>query len=180
MNDHDVLIDIGTTIGQTPRLLQERISSKLCTILRSKATTEVFIRLCRVKADTHYVLTKEFNIPPRTAYNALERLRELDVIAEARPMGLGRKGARASVFALKEHARGDAISEAVERYRFARTPAYAEVKRLTQLRARDLISEAQIFLICIILGFHSKEFLDVVFLVSLDSVLWFAAHPESY
>ena len=136
---NEVLQRLGTIISQSPITLQNRITEKLCTLLRSGATAQVYIRLCREKADTPYVLTQELDIPSRTIYNALTRLKQMNLVAESHPIrGAMRPGAKASVFALTGYEAED-IKGAVERDRLARSPSYAEVKRIAQLLLDDYL-----------------------------------------
>ena len=130
---NEVLKRLGTIISQSPSTLQERITERLCHLLKSEATAKVFIRLCREKADTPFVLTRELHIPPRTVYNALTRLKNMDLVVESQPFRGGvRPGAKAAVFALTGYVPQNILG-AVARDRIARSPAYAEVKRISQL-----------------------------------------------
>lgn len=136
---NEVLQRIGTIISQSPTTLQKRITERLCNLLRSGAAAQIFIRLCREKADTPFLLTRELDIPPRTVYNALTRLRQMGLIVESRPLrGVVRPGAKAGVFALTGYEAENLIG-AVERDRHARTPSYTEVKRITQLLLDDYL-----------------------------------------
>ena len=136
---NEVLQRIGAIISQSPSTLQKRITERLCNLLRSEAAAQVFIRLCREKADTPYVLTRELDIPPRTVYNALKHLRNMGLIVESQPFRGGvRPGAKAGVFALTGY-EGEDLIGAVNRDRRARTPAYAEVKRIAQLLLDDYL-----------------------------------------
>ena len=136
---NEVLQRIGTIISQSPTTLQKRVTERLCNLLRSEAAAQVFIRLCREKADTPYVLTRELDIPPRTVYNALKRLRNMDLIVESQPLrGTVRPGAKAGVFALTGYDPTDLLG-AVKRDLITRTPAYAEVKRIAQLLLDDYL-----------------------------------------
>ena len=132
-----IVIRVCTTISQTPAILTQELVQRLGTILNSKPTTDVFLRLCKVKADTRYVLSKELSLPRRSTYTALENLRGMGLLVEARPtIGIGKPGRKPTIFALPTY-RSDDIAEAVERYRYARTSAYEEVKRITQLLLDD-------------------------------------------
>ena len=136
---NEVLQRIGAIISQSPSTLQKRVTERLCNLLRSEAAAQVFIRLCREKADTPYVLTRELDIPPRTVYNALKRLRNMGLIVESQPFRGGvRSGAKAGVFALTGYDPADLL-EAVKRDWISRTPAYTEVKRITQLLLDDYL-----------------------------------------
>jgi len=136
---NEVLQSLGTIISQSPSTLQKKITKRLCKLLRSEAAAQVFIRLCREKADTPYVLTRELGIPPRTVYNALKRLRQMGLVVESQPLrGSLRPGAKAGVFALKGYEPED-LRGAVTRDRLARSPTYAEVKRLAQLLLDDYL-----------------------------------------
>ncbi|MBC8223021.1 hypothetical protein H8E65_00405 [Candidatus Bathyarchaeota archaeon] len=136
---NEVLQRIGAIISQSPSTLQKRITERLCNLLRSEAAAQVFIRLCREKADTPYVLTRELDIPSRTIYNALTRLRTMGLVVETQPFRGGvRPGAKAGVFALTGYDPADLL-EAVARDRVLRAPSYAEVKRIAQLLLDDYL-----------------------------------------
>ena len=136
---NEVLQRIGAIISQSPTPLQKRVTESLCTLLRSGAAAQIFIRLCSEKADTPYLLARELDIPPRTVYNALTRLRQMGLIVESQPLrGSVRPGAKAGVFALTGY-QAENLLEAVQRDRHARTPAYTEVKRITQLLLDDYL-----------------------------------------
>ena len=136
---NEVLQRLGIIISQSPSTLQNRITERLCNLLRSEAAAQVFIRLCREKADTPYVLTRELHMPSRTVYNALKRLRNMGLLVESQPFRGGvRPGAKAGVFALTGYDPAD-LQGAVKRDLIARTPAYAEVKRIAQLLLDDYL-----------------------------------------
>ena len=137
---NEVLQRLGTIIGQTPQELQKKIVARLCDLLRSRAAAQIFIRLCKEKADTKHVLSKELDIPSRTVYYAIERLRRMGLVVEARPLGGARRaGAKASVYALVGY-EPDSLTRAMKRDRLARSPVYAEVRRITQLLLEDYFS----------------------------------------
>jgi len=136
---NEVLRRLGTIISQSPSTLQKKVTESLCNLLRSEAAAQIFIRLCHAKADTPYVLIRELRIPARTVYNALTRLTQMGLVVESQPLrGSVRPGAKARVFALTGY-EGEDIIEAVNRDRRARTPAYAEVKRIAQLLLDDYL-----------------------------------------
>lgn len=149
---HDYITDeieivkrLFTTISQTPQSLQQGIVKRLFTILRAESNTKVLLRLCETQVDTRYVLSKELGLSKRSTYNALEALIGLGLVFNARPLSLGvpkRRGPKPALFAIIGYENScDAIARAVERDRLARTPAYAEVKRITQLLLDDYFSK---------------------------------------
>jgi len=135
-----VLLQVGTIISQSPDPFQAKITKRLCNLIRSEAAAQIFIRLCKTQADTPFVLIRELEMPARTAYNALTRLKQMELVVETQPLrGMVRTGAKASVFALSGY-EPEALMGAMERDRFARSPAYTEVKRLAQLLLDDYFS----------------------------------------
>lgn len=141
MDENQLLLRLGTMLSQAPSLLQTKAVEKLGALLRSTASTRVFIRLCAEKADTRHVLAEELRIPSRTVYDALKLLKRMGLVEDARPMSWAAKtGPKATIYALTGHGdEPDALRAAVQRDRHAHTPAYAEVKRLTQLLLDDYL-----------------------------------------
>ena len=134
-----VLLQVGTIISQSPDPFQAQITKRLCNLIRSEAAAQIFIRLCKTQADTPFVLIRELEMPARTAYNALTRLKQMELVVETQPLrGMVRTGAKASVFALSGY-EPEALMAAMERDRLARSPAYTEVKRITQLLIDDYL-----------------------------------------
>ena len=134
-----VLLQVGTIISQSPDPFQAQITKRLCNLIRSEAAAQIFIRLCKTQADTPFVLIRELEIPTRTTYNALTRLKQMELVVETQPLrGMVRTGAKASVFALSGY-EPEALMAAMERDRLARSPAYTEVKRITQLLIDDYL-----------------------------------------
>jgi len=96
------------------------------------------LRLCETKVDTSFVLSCELCLSKQTIYNAIHALNNLELVVTARPLNLGRRGVKTTLYAIFGYERDEnSISKAVERDRLARTPVYSEVLRITQILLND-------------------------------------------
>ena len=127
-----------TTILLLPNKQRMKLVRDLRTIYRRPTVYKILLRMVEMRASTAYVLRQELSIPKQSVYDSLAFLIELGFLVKARPLKSSSiKGGRTlTVFALRE-ATPDDIARAVERDRYARTPAFEEVKRITQLLLDD-------------------------------------------
>ena len=135
----EFVVNWFTTNYLVPYERRRELVNDLFTIIKSRVTAETALRLIEWRAATAYSLYRDMGFHRRSVYLALSNLEGTGLIVKARPIGLPSSGRSPTVYAVFDYEQEDVV-KAIERDRLARTPAYSEAIRITQLLLDDYVS----------------------------------------
>lgn len=141
LNAIELLLSLVGSISQTPENVKREFLSLVGSIFRSPTNVLVLMKFIELRATTSYFLRTELKISETSVHRSLKRLMDEGLICIAAPLRWAKKqGAPANIYAIKGYDPEEDILRAIERDRYARTPAYAEVRQFKQLILEEYIA----------------------------------------